>query len=513
MPSLQYNTENCIKAFGFPPNTRNNENETKLYSFMQTDRANTRLLIHNFLVSSGIPPKDANQALDQSLVKAYLASGYLHTWRNRVNPHWALLGDMDDDSADAEAGAGDGIQSEGNSASGAAAGMTAAQTERWLKDLFRQIEGTVGKLTQAKLDGAVIRLDPTAKDQIRELARSAARNLVDELMPPRRIEIVSTAGGGASATNIGLQHKCFPKLLRAVNARDHRGFRLNVWLTGPTGSGKTTAAENVAKAMSLPFGADGSLDADYKVLGFRNAQGEVVSTEFLRIYTGGGIYVADEIDNWLPSALLALNSALANGFVSTPGGLVRRHPDACVIACANTWGHGATNDYVGRTKLDAASLDRFHPKIHWPVDEALEKAVATAQWGRLGEAWHNVILAARSAAARQGLKVIVSPRATFSGLALLQAGFTPEETAEQVLKAGIDEAQYNSLRLDDTLTACADVVASLPKVSAIEEYATPQATVAATPDIISEGDDLLLSEDDADTDYNALANALAEDAA
>jgi len=230
-----------------------------------------------------------------------------------------------------------------------------------------------------------------------------------------------------------------------VQAKDHRGFRLNIWLTGPTGSGKTTAAENVAKALSLPFGTDGSLDADYKVLGFRDANGNVISTQFLDIYENGGVYVADEIDNWLPSALLSLNAALANGYCTSPRGLIRRHPDACVIACANTWGLGATNEYVGRAKQDAASLDRFQPKIDWPVDERLEAALAEAQDPAVGPEWHKTVLEARRKAAAQGLRIIISPRATFAGIALLAAGFTEADVIAMTIAAGLSPEQQRAI--------------------------------------------------------------------
>ena len=159
--------------------------------------------------------------------------------------------------------------------------------------------------------------------------------------------------------------------------------------------------------------------------------------------------MADEIDNWLPSALLSLNAALANGWCSSPRGLVKRHPDACVIACANTWGLGATSDYVGRTKLDAASLDRFQPKIDWPIDEKLERALAEQSGGSLGLQWHDIVIRARSATKRQGLKIIISPRGTFGGISLLKQGFTAQECVDMTLAAGLSPDQKRSLGLEN----------------------------------------------------------------
>jgi cobaltochelatase CobS len=313
----------------------------------------------------------------------------------------------------------------------------------------------------------------------RDCVREVARDIIEEMMPARQVVITNPTTN--TTITMGLQHERFPTLLRAVGCRDHRGTRLNIWLTGPTGSGKTTAAENVARALEptfkqyrntngqweilnleptdgvykladlnglahdSPFGADSSLDADYKVVGFKDGAGVFHWTTFLRIFKFGGVYVADEIDNWDPSALVALNSALANGWISTPIGLIRRHPDCCIIAGANTWGYGATNDYVGRNKLDAATINRFPTKIDWPIDTKLEFAVAHNMAGAVGTAWCKVVQSARKHARDAGLEIIYSPRNTFDGIALLTNGFTVHEVVEMNLLAGLDKDQCNAM--------------------------------------------------------------------
>lgn len=77
--------------------------------------------------------------------------------------------------------------------------------------------------------------------------------LIAEHAPrPRQHEIVFVDAAG-ERRNVGTQHRQFEQLLRACSARDHCGNRLNIWLAGPAGAGKTTAAENVAKALGLAF--------------------------------------------------------------------------------------------------------------------------------------------------------------------------------------------------------------------------------------------------------------------
>jgi hypothetical protein len=100
---------------------------------------------------------------------------------------------------------------------------------------------------------------------------------------------------------------------------------------------------------------------------------------------------------------------------------------------------------VGRSRLDAASLDRFQPKINWPYDEELEAALAMAQYGEAGKAWHRIVTSARAAAKLQGLKVIISPRATFGGIALLKAGFDVNEVADMTFLAGLSPEQVKAI--------------------------------------------------------------------
>ena len=404
-------------------------------------RATRRLLVE-WLRLKGVPYSSATGATQRSQVLAYTEPKYLNGWLRRTNPGATIVDTTTDDDLFVD----DDGDDKPKPVETTAPAPNRQQTEQWLNGLHAQISQAVDRQVQAKLDATTIKLDPTVKDQIKQLATDAASARVAELMPPR--EIVVKTSDVAPGTNVGLQHKNFPILLRACSARNHKGFRLNIWLTGPTGSGKTSAAEAIAKALGLDFASDGSLDADYKVLGFRDANGNIISTEFIRIYRNGGIYCADEIDNWMPGALLSLNAALANGWMSTPEGMIKRHPDAVIIACANTWGLGATNDYVGRTRLDAASLNRFLPKIDWPYDEELEGAIAANMDTDCGPRWHKVVCAARKAAKAQGLKIIISPRDTLDGLALLRQDFSALEVINMTFGAGISPEQHKALGLE-----------------------------------------------------------------
>lgn len=176
-----------------------------------------------------------------------------------------------------------------------------------------------------------------------------------------------------------VRHERFGKLVMLVSALGNEDK--NIWLAGPAGSGKTTAARKLAAALGYDeeseFDFNGAIDTEYKLSGFVDAKGRVVSTAFRKIWENGGVYLFDECDASMPGALLAFNAALANGYAAFPDGTIKRNERTVIIAAANTWGFGGDANYVGRAKLDAAFLDRF-VTLTWNYDENLERNIALA---------------------------------------------------------------------------------------------------------------------------------------
>lgn len=237
------------------------------------------------------------------------------------------------------------------------------------------------------------------------------------------------------------RHPLLDTLLRCVSARDARGNRLNVWIAGPAGSGKTHAAGQVAEALGLPFGFHGAMTMPHELVGFVDAGGTYRPTVFVTLFQNGGVCLLDEVDAGSNEALLALNAALSNGAISLPSGdLVQRHPDFICIGAANTWGAGATADYIGRAKLDAAFLDRFAVKLAWDYDAKLERAMCG------NEDWAREVQTARAAARTLGLKIVITPRASMAGAALLASGFDAKEAASLTYLAGLTDDQRAMLR-------------------------------------------------------------------
>src|ERR1035437_4425728 len=173
----------------------------------------------------------------------------------------------------------------------------------------------------------------------------------------KTLEIKIHSNGVVKTKNIGLQHKAFELLLELATSLEPEDR--NIWLAGPAGSGKTTAARKLAEALDRDFEFNGAIDTEYKLSGFVDANSRIVSTAFRKAWEEGKVYLFDECDASMAGALLAFNAALANGHAAFPDQTIMRHANTVIIAAANTWGFGGDGNYVGRAKLDAAFLDRF----------------------------------------------------------------------------------------------------------------------------------------------------------
>ncbi|MES2704810.1 MAG: hypothetical protein V4649_19375 [Bacteroidota bacterium] len=234
-------------------------------------------------------------------------------------------------------------------------------------------------------------------------------------------------------------HPTYAALKQLAQCRNRAGHRFNIWLAGPAGSGKTTAATTLGADLGLEFRGCGALDSDFKLHGYEDVSHNYKETPFYLAYKFGGVFLWDEIDGSHESALLGLNAALANGFHVFPNGeLVTRHADFVMIAAANTWGAGATFEYVGRIKQDAAAMDRFKP-LAWDYDTAFEIANSG------NEAWARKVIRWRERVMSAGIKHVVSPRATFDGADLLAQGVTEAQVIALCVRKGLTEAQWRQV--------------------------------------------------------------------
>ena len=165
-------------------------------------------------------------------------------------------------------------------------------------------------------------------------------------------------------------HKSYDKLKMCIKAG------VVPMLVGPAGTGKSSAVEQLSRDLGLSFYMANRIQNTFELVGFVNAAGSYVTTQFYEAYSKGGLFLFDEIDASSPEALVTINTAISQGFMAFPGHPqnIKMHPDFKVVCAGNTYGTGATLQYTGRNKLDAATLDRFMI-INWDYDDALESAL------------------------------------------------------------------------------------------------------------------------------------------
>jgi len=164
-----------------------------------------------------------------------------------------------------------------------------------------------------------------------------------------------------------------------------------LWITGPTGCGKTDALKNVFAALNIPtviVSAKSSTEPD-DILGrvqLRNGNTVFVPGNLLLAYEKGFAIIFDEIDGYNPEVLMACHRLLERAVVTLDDGTVIQ-PAARIYmaATANTRGDGQGGEvYTATNIFNLASLNRFEKwSMNYPPPEVEEKILENAFSGKL----------------------------------------------------------------------------------------------------------------------------------
>lgn len=318
-----------------------------------------------------------------------------------------------------------------------------SDAEKRLNDQFSTFKNDV----DASFTSAVSNITSDMSADIREYQRKHDRqanafmdkaneeicNLKQLAQSMRTIEVKTEAGKVDFTGEI--THEIFEDVLTTMSCD-------NVYLVGGAGAGKTTLGYQVAKAFKLPFYSASAVKWEHQLMGQLTATGEYKPTDFYRAFKDGGVFLFDEMDASHPNALVSFNQALdiqVGMEAPFPCGMVRKHKNFKAIASANTVGHGASRQYIGRNKLDGATLDRF-AEIDMRYDEKIERAIAQ------NDKWVTEVRTVRAIAEEKKMAYIISPRASIKGAMLLRAGMNIDKVRNMRLYKGMTDADANILR-------------------------------------------------------------------
>lgn len=298
--------------------------------------------------------------------------------------------------------------------------VTENQVQYSMGMLEQAVVQLISNMNSKKIEENVM---SSVEDKVREFIRSEYGTIERKVV---------TVVDGMKKPMKGVQHEKFETILKFVANNEP------VYLSGPAGSGKNVICKQVAEALGLDFYFTNAVTQEYKLTGFTDAMGNYQPTQFYKAFTNGGVFMLDEMDASIPEVLVILNAAIANRYFDFPApiGYVEAHPNFRVIAAGNTTGHGADFEYVGRSQLDGASLDRF-AFVEVNYSKAIENSVANGD-KELVKFCDDF----RKSANKAGINVIVSYRA-IGRLAKMSQLLDLDEALKTCLVKGIEKDDVN----------------------------------------------------------------------
>ena len=348
------------------------------------------------------------------------------------------------------------IGADGVTASGTGGWRATASKDQLIMALLGHKSGTIpnastGPILQnplspnpgaPKIEDAIKQLiaasQPTINpEMVNGMVNKAVKKAVDEARSSfMQVQVVVQ---GQPPVMVGRQHKSFPALVKLVGSCE------NVLMVGPAGSSKTTSALAAAKAVGREYEiiSVGPQTMQSELAGYKNAAGTYIESIVRRCYQNGKVLILDEIDAANPGVFTYMNAIIDNAHAGFPDGTIDRHETFSVVACANTWGTGADMLYVGRSQLDAATLDRF-TALEWNYDEQFEMDLALGQNPNAKE-WVLKVQKWRANMFKHKIRHVISPRASIKGAKLLKLGFTEAQVQKMVVFKGLNKEAYDKI--------------------------------------------------------------------
>lgn len=308
-----------------------------------------------------------------------------------------------------------------------------------LDEMIRRI---VAETVTASLQGWQ---NPLDEDRVNELITEGVERIVQR--PIVRNIVVNTT---KVATVTGRRHRQYEDVLEHILLGDE------LYLWGGAGAGKTTVISQIASDLGKRFElvTFSSQTTEAKLVGFRDATGEVRETPLVSALQEPSIVLFDEWDSCPPSVALTVNAVSANRMVSTPSGTYQVHPECVLVFSGNTNLDGATSAYNGRSATDFSSKDRVSV-VEFLYDLDMERDLTIAELDGdsvTADKWLDVVRKVRANVLALGpttsARIAITPRAAIKGARLLRSGrFTVKYVADARLRKGMDDRTWDQVRV------------------------------------------------------------------
>jgi cobaltochelatase CobS len=291
--------------------------------------------------------------------------------------------------------------------------VVAKATEQTQKSIVEATQSSFAKILE-EMSGDALSIDEiVSSSEFKDAVLSIAN-------VQRTVHVVRPSGVKHTEDIV---HENFEHLIKMV------GAGINVALVGEAGSGKSTAAEQCARALGLDF-YPVSFHAKMTstdLRGYMDAKGDYNESAMYRAFKLGGLLCLDEFDRSNTEVVVSLNNLLAGSSYLFPNNeLVKKHEDFRVVACQNTTGSGGSKQYAAAQRQDASTLNRF-VTIPWDIDNAMERKIA-------GDTpITTIVQMIRSKAKELGVDVVISPRQSIHANTLVDMGYSTTQAIDYAI--------------------------------------------------------------------------------